>query len=280
MSWWIGSRAVSRSRNSVRNEHGFTLLEVLVAFAIMSVAMVAVMQAFSGGLDATRRTAAANDALGECPISAGSRWHRVGCRAWVLQRRNSKLELDGEYCATQEPFGRSAQTGAALRSLRCRCVGDRSRNHPSQAVDDQTGGGAMNRSDTDTGFTLVELLVATTLLALLSVVLFGGLRFGARAWESGSASIERTGEVQAVQELLRRTLSEIAVSDLAGAEQRQSLQGKDGLVSFFAPLPRHAGLGGFGRYRLTADDAGRFLFAGNRNGLDKSWKTRLRANPQ
>ena len=33
------------------------------------------------------------------------------------------------------------------------------------------------------GFTLVELLVATTLLALLSVVLFGGLRFGARAWE-------------------------------------------------------------------------------------------------
>ena len=119
----------------------------------------------------------------------------------------------------------------------------------------------MNRSDTDTGFTLVELLVATTLLALLSVVLFGGLRFGARAWESGSASIERTGEVQAVQELLRRTLSEIAVSDLAGAEQRQSLLGKDGVVSFFAPLPRHAGLGGFGRYRLTADDAGRFLLA-------------------
>lgn len=74
MSWWIGSRAVSRSRNSVRNEHGFTLLEVLVAFAIMSVAMVAVMQAFSGGLDATRRTAAANDAL----ASAQSLLDRVG----------------------------------------------------------------------------------------------------------------------------------------------------------------------------------------------------------
>ncbi len=34
------------------------------------------------------------------------------------------------------------------------------------------------------GFTLVELLVAMTLLAFLSITLFGGLRFGARSWEA------------------------------------------------------------------------------------------------
>ena len=70
----------------------------------------------------------------------------------------------------------------------------------------------MSRDTTDTGFTLVELLVATSVLALLSVVLFGGMRFGARAWEAGEASIERTGEVEAAQDLLRRTFSEIAVA--------------------------------------------------------------------
>ena len=119
----------------------------------------------------------------------------------------------------------------------------------------------MSRSDSDTGFTLVELLVATTLVALLSVVLFGGMRFGARAWDAGAASMERTGEVEAAQDLLRRTLSEVAVSDLTGAEQAQSLAGNSALVSFIAPLPQHVGLGGLGHYRLTADDAGHLLLA-------------------
>ena len=119
----------------------------------------------------------------------------------------------------------------------------------------------MSRGNTDTGFTLVELLVATTLVALLSVVLFGGLRFGARAWDAGAASMERTGEVEAAQDLLRRIFSEIAVSDLTEAEQTQSLAGKASLVSFIAPMPQHVGLGGFGRYRLNVDDAGHLLLA-------------------
>jgi general secretion pathway protein J len=119
----------------------------------------------------------------------------------------------------------------------------------------------MTRANSDSGFTLIELLVATTLLALLSVVLFGGLRFGVRAWETGADSIERTGEVDAVQDLLRRTFSEIAVSNLAGAEPKQALTGNASLVSFIAPLPQHIGLGGLGRYRLGMDDAGHLLLA-------------------
>ena len=108
------------------------------------------------------------------------------------------------------------------------------------------------------GFTLVELLVATTLLALVSAALFGGLRFGARAWESAADRIERDGEIEAVQELLRRTLSE--ASDLAEAEADSMVGAPDGL-SFFAPLPRHAGAGGIGRYRLELDKGGRLLIA-------------------
>ena len=40
-----------------------------------------------------------------------------------------------------------------------------------------------HRHRSEAGFTLIELLVALTLLGLISVVLFGGLRFGTRAWE-------------------------------------------------------------------------------------------------
>lgn len=119
----------------------------------------------------------------------------------------------------------------------------------------------MNRNNHSAGFTLVELLVATTLLALLSVVLFAGLRFGARAWEAGGESIERTGEVEAVQELLRRTLSEAATVELTGAEPQVALAGAPDRVSFIAPLPRHVGLGGRGRYRLARDEAGHLLLA-------------------
>ena len=93
-------------------------------------------------------------------------------------------------------------------------------------------------SDRSAGFTLIELLVATTLLALLSVLLFGGLRFGARAWEAGGASMERTGEIEAIQDLLRRTLAEAAAPEPASGQQL-SFVGDAGRMRFFAPMPRH-----------------------------------------
>ena len=53
-------------------------------------------------------------------------------------------------------------------------------------------------SGRNAGFTLVELLVAITLLALVSAALFGGLRFGARAWESATSRIARCSKSTAV----------------------------------------------------------------------------------
>ena len=105
MSWWTGSRAVSPSQSKLRSDDGFTLLEVLVAFAIMAVAMVGIMQSFSGGLDATRRTAAASEALAtarslldrvgpELPVTPGSLSGGAAGTNWTLQiaRRTSPLD--------------------------------------------------------------------------------------------------------------------------------------------------------------------------------------------
>jgi general secretion pathway protein J len=111
------------------------------------------------------------------------------------------------------------------------------------------------------GFTLVELLVATTLLALLSVVLFGGLRFGARAWEAGEDSIERTSETEAAQELLRRTLVEALASGQMGEEQQPALSGQADRIGFVAPMPRHAGSAGPGRYAIWLDRSGNLSMA-------------------
>jgi general secretion pathway protein J len=120
----------------------------------------------------------------------------------------------------------------------------------------------VTHSTRSAGFTLIELLVATTLLALLSVILFGGLRFGARAWDAGGQSMERTGEIESVQELLRRTLAEAAVPEPLGAAKEQpSVIGNAEWLGFYAPLPRHIGTGGLGRYHLLLDGDGRLQMA-------------------
>lgn len=57
------------------------------------------------------------------------------------------------------------------------------------------------------GFTLLELMVAMTLMGLVFALAVGGLRFGAVAWEKGSAATDRTVELQTMQNLLRRLIS-------------------------------------------------------------------------
>jgi len=51
----------------------------------------------------------------------------------------------------------------------------------------------------DAGFTLLELLVAMTLLGFLSVLLFGGLKLGTRVWERSQTVTADTNRVRAVQ---------------------------------------------------------------------------------
>ena len=61
----------------------------------------------------------------------------------------------------------------------------------------------------DGGFTLLELLVAVTLLAFLSVVLVAGLRFGTRIWDKSESADIDTNAVRAAQKRVARDLSSI-----------------------------------------------------------------------
>lgn len=100
------------------------------------------------------------------------------------------------------------------------------------------------------GFTLVELLVALTLLGLLMVALFGGLRLGARAWEVSGERLDDTSRLQVIHEFLRTRLSQAYPLEITGRtnEPRLAFRGRSDAVSFVTVLPEHLGAG---LHRLT-----------------------------
>jgi len=58
--------------------------------------------------------------------------------------------------------------------------------------------------------TLAELLVAMTLLGLLSLMMLGGIRFGARSWERTQESSDALNTMVGLQSFLRTHLGETA----------------------------------------------------------------------
>jgi general secretion pathway protein J len=56
------------------------------------------------------------------------------------------------------------------------------------------------------GFTLLEVLVAVTLLGVLSVALFGAVRVGAQGWRHAEQRSAATADEAAVQDMLRRMI--------------------------------------------------------------------------
>jgi general secretion pathway protein J len=109
------------------------------------------------------------------------------------------------------------------------------------------------------GFTLVELLVAMTLLAFLSITLFGGLRFGARSWEAVVDSSAERDRIASTQTFLRDRLGQLTLPGPAGLRQSGDdgrLDGGPERVEFTAPWLSALSLGGLYRFTLWREDAG------------------------
>ncbi len=106
------------------------------------------------------------------------------------------------------------------------------------------------------GFTLLELLIAMTLLGLLAGLLFGGLSFGIRVWEKGDAELEKMAELQIAQGLIRRLISRSLLSDLAEDENEDTaiFEGTPDTLHFVGPAPAQSLPGGLYRMSIRADD--------------------------
>ena len=111
------------------------------------------------------------------------------------------------------------------------------------------------------GFTLIELLVALTLLGLLSVGLFGGLRFGTRAWEMGDARAAALAEIEAVQGLLRRQIAQAMSPTVRGGGRSLSpsstFEGEAERLRFVSLVPARAVVGGLYQIELAIVDGPR-----------------------
>jgi general secretion pathway protein J len=89
----------------------------------------------------------------------------------------------------------------------------------------------------ESGFTLLELLIATTVLAFLSLLLFGGLRFGTRVWEKTETATTETNRIRAAQLTISDEIAEI-YPFFAGDEdgpKAVDFSGEDKRATFFSP---------------------------------------------
>lgn len=105
------------------------------------------------------------------------------------------------------------------------------------------------------GFTLLELMVALAVLGLLSVMLFGGLRFGFRSWERESAHANAVADIGVAQGFLRRSIADAyPMFQLDGDGKRLNpFVGMPGQLEFLAPAPASVGGAGRERYLIGTD---------------------------
>jgi general secretion pathway protein J len=102
---------------------------------------------------------------------------------------------------------------------------------------------------------LVEALVALSLFALLTVLLFGGLRFGNRAVALGGSKMERAAAIALAEGFVRAQISRAEPLAIAGAD-RQAVIAFDGEADhrdFVSLPPAYLSVGGFQWFRIAID---------------------------
>jgi len=95
------------------------------------------------------------------------------------------------------------------------------------------------------GFTLLELLIAMSLISLIMVLLYGGLQLGARSWDSIEQKVRETEDVRLARGFLQRALLQ-ARNKSWEVDKRMYPVFFGGIeqLEFITPLSAHVGLPG------------------------------------
>ena len=106
------------------------------------------------------------------------------------------------------------------------------------------------------GFSLIEVVLAMILVALIMGIAVGGIRLGRKAAESGERRIEATNSIRVTQEFLRKQLARTL--PLAFAMDRTEgknyvFEGADDEITFVAPMPGYLSKGGPYIQRLSIE---------------------------
>jgi general secretion pathway protein J len=88
------------------------------------------------------------------------------------------------------------------------------------------------------GFTLLELLISLTIVAVIVVIIFSALRIGIRAWEKGEKDVDIRQRQRIVLDLIKHQLASTSVSEVWGVDpQPASLKGDNKSIAFVSRIP-------------------------------------------
>lgn len=111
------------------------------------------------------------------------------------------------------------------------------------------------------GFTLIEVLIAMTLLSVMMALLFGAMKICADSWEKGESKVADVSEVAAVYNFFQRhltavvPLSDSLTSDVNFGESF-AFQGEAHKLQFLSSFPASAGQTGLQLITLQAEQDG------------------------
>lgn len=97
------------------------------------------------------------------------------------------------------------------------------------------------------GFTLLEVMLATLLLAMLLAGTYGAIRTAVNSMHSGEAAIDRTNRLRVAQEFMRRQISRIMPLAFEHDEHDGTnvvFEGTGKYMRFVAPMPGYLSRGG------------------------------------
>jgi len=108
------------------------------------------------------------------------------------------------------------------------------------------------------GFTLLEVLAALVLLALLLVGVYSGIRTASHSVRSGTAAIERVDQLRSAQQFLRRELAQSMLQPIGHTDHGEPIYfaGSAHEMRYVAPLPGYLGKLGPQLQRLQLVDDG------------------------
>lgn len=106
------------------------------------------------------------------------------------------------------------------------------------------------------GFTLLELLISMTILAMIVTIMFAAFRIGVRAWEKGEKDVSGRQRQRIVLDLIKHQLASICVTDVRdGNGQPVFFKGDHRSMAFVSHIPLTGGLPGLAyvKYAVLPD---------------------------
>lgn len=96
---------------------------------------------------------------------------------------------------------------------------------------------SLSKQQQQGGFTLLEMMVAFSLLALLFLALFSSFNTMGRGWEAADRKLLKTEDTRLISEFLRNQLSQTIVVQIKGEKgPAYAFEGTDHYVRYAAPL--------------------------------------------